>query len=79
MKDPLCGVEVPACWEEHLTRAELLDLLKICHRKFYFRPRFVARQLRALQSPQELKRLADGALSLVRLELTRTSSAEAPV
>ncbi len=79
MKDPLCGEKVPVCWEEHLTRAELLDLLKICHRKFYFRPRFVARQVKALQSPQELKRLVDGALSLVRLELTRTTSANAPV
>ena len=79
MKDPLCGEKVPVCWEEHLTRAELLELLKLCHRRFYFRPRFVARQLRQLQSPQELKRLADAAISLVKLEFTKTSSADAPV
>ncbi|MDP2309605.1 MAG: radical SAM protein [Pseudomonadota bacterium] len=79
MKDPLCGEKVPVCWEEHLTRAELLDLLKLCHRKFYFRPRFIARQLKQLQSPQEFKRLADAALSLVKLEFTRPQSAEAPV
>jgi anaerobic magnesium-protoporphyrin IX monomethyl ester cyclase len=79
MKDPLCGEKVPVCWEEHLSRAELLDLLKLCHRKFYFRPRFIARQVKNLQSPQEFKRLFDGAMSLVRLELTKTTSHEAPV
>ena len=79
MKDPLCGVKVPVCWEEHLTSAQLLELLKLCHRKFYFRPKFIARQVRNLQSPQELKRLVDGALSLVRLELTRPTQHEAPV
>lgn len=79
MKDPLCGEKVPVCWEEHLSRAELLELLKLCHRRFYFRPKFVMRQLRQLQSPQELKRLADAAVSLVKLELTKTSSADAPV
>jgi radical SAM superfamily enzyme YgiQ (UPF0313 family) len=79
MKDPLCGERVPVCWEEHLSREELLELLKLCHRKFYFRPRFVARQLKQLQSPQEFKRLFDAALSLVKLELTRPQSAEAPV
>ena len=26
MKDPLCGVEVPVCWEEHLDRAQILEL-----------------------------------------------------
>jgi len=78
MKDPLCGAEVPVCWEQHLSRAELLDLLKLCHRKFYFRPRFVARQLLSLESPQELKRLANGALSLVKLELLKAGEHEAP-
>lgn len=79
MKDPLCGEKVPVAWEEFLTKAELLELLKLCHRRFYFRPRFVARQLRQLQSPQELKRLFDGAMSLLRLERTRVGTHEAPV
>ena len=79
MKDPLCGVKVPVCWEEFLSKEELLEMLKLCHRTFYFRPRFILRQLRHLQSPQELKRLADGALSLVKLELTAPTSSEAPV
>ena len=79
MKDPLCGERVPVCWEEHLSREDLLEMLKLCHRRFYFRPRFIARQLRQLQSPQEFKRLADAAISLVKLEFTRPSSADAPV
>jgi anaerobic magnesium-protoporphyrin IX monomethyl ester cyclase len=79
MDDPLCGATVPVCWEEHLTRAELLDLLKICHRKFYFRPRFIGRQLLRLESRQELKRLANGALSLLKLEMLKPGMHEAPV
>ena len=79
MKDPLCGVEVPVCWEEHLSKAEILDLLKIAHRKFYMRPKFIARQLLSLQTGSELKRLAQGALSLVKLELLQSNSRTAPV
>ncbi|MCB9742379.1 MAG: cobalamin B12-binding domain-containing protein [Alphaproteobacteria bacterium] len=78
MKDPLCGVKVPVCWEEHLSAAELLDLLKICHRKFYFRPRFIARQMLNLESGSEFRRLASSAMQLVRLELTSAASHEAP-
>jgi radical SAM superfamily enzyme YgiQ (UPF0313 family) len=79
MKDPLCGVEVPVCWEEHLNRAEILELLKIAHRKFYMRPKFVARQVLGLETGAEFKRLAQGALSLVKLELLKASSRTAPV
>ena len=79
MKDPLCGVEVPVCWEEHLSRAEILGLLKIAHRKFYMRPKFVARQVLGLETGSELKRLAQGALSLVKLELLNSKSRTAPV
>jgi hypothetical protein len=79
MKDPLCGVEVPACWEEHLTKAQILDLLKIAHRKFYMRPRFVARSMATLASTAELKRLAQGGLSILKLELLNAKSRTAPV
>jgi radical SAM superfamily enzyme YgiQ (UPF0313 family) len=79
MKFPLSGVEVPAAWEEHLDQAQILDLLKIAHRKFYFRPKFVARQLAQLASIDELKRLAQGALSIVKLELLNAKSRTAPV
>jgi radical SAM superfamily enzyme YgiQ (UPF0313 family) len=79
MKDPLCGVQVPVCWEEHLSRDQILDLLKIAHRKFYMRPRFVARQVIGLQTGAELRRLARGALSLAKLELLDAKSRTAPV
>jgi len=79
MKDPLCGVKVPVCWEQYLSREDLLDLLKLCHRRFYLRPRFIARQLKNLQSGQELKRLMNAAVSMARLELTASNSHDAPV
>ncbi len=79
MKDPLCGVDVPVAWEEHLTREQILELLKIAHRRFYGRPRFLARQLLSLHSTAEFKRLAAGALSLVKLELLNARSRTAPV
>ena len=79
MKDPLCGVEVPACWEEHLSKAEILELLKLAHRKFYLRPRFVARQLAQLSTPDEFKRLTNGFLSIMKLELLNSKSRTAPV
>ena len=79
MTDPLCGEQVPVCWEEHLTKDELLDLLKICHRRFYFRPRFIARALSKLESRQEFKRLTSSAVSLLKMELLKPSSHEAPV
>tara|TARA_B100000530_G_scaffold306019_1_gene229818 strand:- start:460 stop:1203 length:744 start_codon:yes stop_codon:yes gene_type:complete len=79
MKDPLCGVEVPVCWEEHLSKAEILELLKIAHRRFYMRPKFIARQALGLSTGSELKRLAQGALSLLKLELLDSKSRTAPV
>lgn len=79
MKDPLCGVEVPACWEEHLNKDEILELLKVAHRKFYFRPKFVARTAANMASAEEFKRLAQGAMSIVKLELLNAASRTAPV
>lgn len=79
MKDPLCGAKVPVCWEQHLSREQLLEMLKLCHRRFYMRPRFIARQLKSLESVSELKRLVNGALSLLKLERTSSTSHEAPV
>lgn len=79
MKDPLCGVEVPVCWEEHLSREQILELLKISHRKFYMRPQFIARQVLGLETGAEFKRLFNGFLSLAKLELLNAKSRTAPV
>jgi hypothetical protein len=79
MRDPLSGVEVPACWEEHLSKEEILDLLKIAHRKFYLRPRFLVRQLLQLSTKEEFVRLTRGAISIAKLELLNSKSRTAPV
>ena len=63
----------------HLSRAEILELLKIAHRKFYMRPKFIARQVLGLSTASEFKRLTMGALSLAKLELLNTKSRTAPV
>ncbi|MFM7200831.1 MAG: B12-binding domain-containing radical SAM protein [Myxococcota bacterium] len=67
MREPLAGHKVPVAWEEHLSRDEILELLKVCHRKFYLRPKFIQRNL-APKTPWELKRLLGGALSLLKIE-----------
>lgn len=79
MRDPLCGVEVPACWEEHLSSDQILELLKIAHRRFYLRPRFIMRQVANLASVEEFKRLTGGAMSILKLELLNAKSRTAPV
>jgi radical SAM superfamily enzyme YgiQ (UPF0313 family) len=79
MRDPLCGQEVPAAWEEHLSREQILQLLKVAHRRFYLRPQVAARAVAGLASVEELRRLSRGALSLVKLELLRSGSRTAPV
>ena len=58
---------------------EILELLKIAHRKFYMRPKFIARQVLGLSTTSELKRLTMGALSLAKLELLNAKSRTAPV
>ncbi len=79
MKDPLSGTPVPAAWNEHLSNEEILQLLKVSHRKFYYRPRVVGRALLGLQSRQEVERMARGAWSLVKMERLSAKSHNAPV
>lgn len=78
MTDPLSGVEVPICWEEHLKKDEILDLLKECQRRFYFRPKFVLRN-GIPHSYGEFKRLAGGFMSLVKTEMLTTRTPGSPV
>ena len=73
MRDPLCGEKVPVCWEEHLSKDELLDLLKICHRRFYFEPNLLLILFKIKKLAAELKRLSSSALSLLRMELLSTT------
>ena len=49
---------VPPHWGEHLTKAELQELLVQGYHRFYLRPRYIARRLAKLRSFDELKRKA---------------------
>lgn len=72
MREPLAGHQIPVAWEEHLSKAEILGLLKECHRRFYMRPRFIRRNLRP-KTPWELQRLLSGAVSLLKIEGLKVS------
>ena len=49
---------VPPHWGEHLTKAELQQLLVQGYHRFYLRPRYVIRRIAKLRSMDELKRKA---------------------
>jgi len=78
MRDPLGGYQVPVAWEEHLSKDEILNLLKVCHRKFYFRPTFLRRNLMP-KTPFDFIRKASGLRSLFRIERLRSDQHAAPV
>ncbi len=78
MLDPLGGHEVPLVWEEHLSKEELLDLLKIAHRRFYFRPSWLLRN-GFPSTPWEFLRYLGGFKSILKMELLRPGQHEAPV
>jgi anaerobic magnesium-protoporphyrin IX monomethyl ester cyclase len=52
-------------WDQHFTRDELRDLLGLAYRSFYWRPSFVAGQLRQLRDPRDLLRKAKAGLRLL--------------
>lgn len=51
--DPSKGVTT-RYWEKELTKPELLVLLNIAYKKFYFRPRYIFKKLLGVKSPREL-------------------------
>jgi radical SAM superfamily enzyme YgiQ (UPF0313 family) len=48
-KHPHIGF-VPAIWEEHMTREELVGMLRKGYKEFYLRPAYIIKRLRALKS-----------------------------
>ena len=52
-------------WDEHFTRAELRELLNTAYRRFYWRPRFVARNLLQIRNLSDFKRKATAGLRLL--------------
>ncbi len=59
---------VEPIWEEHLSRAELSQLLKQCYRRFYFRPLSILRKLLRVRRFGELALFAKGALTLLGIK-----------
>lgn len=59
---------VEPIWEEHLSRAELSQLLKLCYRRFYFRPLPILRKLLRVRRASELALFARGALTLLGIK-----------
>lgn len=52
-------------WDEHFTRDELRDLLHYAYRRFYWRPRFVVRNVFQIRNIADLKRKATAGLRLL--------------
>jgi radical SAM superfamily enzyme YgiQ (UPF0313 family) len=52
-------------WDEYFTREELRDMLDMAYRRFYLRPKFVARNLRQIRNPTDFKRKATAGLRLL--------------
>lgn len=69
IKNPTINNNLPTAWEEHFSKDELLQFLKIAHRRFYYRPKIFLGALSDIHSFVELKRLFLGGLSLLKLEL----------
>ena len=45
-------------WDEHFSRAELRELLDVAYKRFYWRPKFVVRNITQIQSPKDFMRKA---------------------
>ncbi len=52
-------------WDEYFTREELRQLLDLAYRRFYWRPRFVARNLLQIRNLTDFKRKATAGLRLL--------------
>lgn len=54
-------------WEEYFTRDELLLLQKICYKKFYFRPKYILKNLLSTESLFELRSKVKAAYKIFEL------------
>jgi len=71
MKNPTKEHDLPTAWEEHLSKAELLDIFKIVNRKFYFSAKVLIKTLFSIRSFSEVRRIFLGGISLIRMEFLR--------
>ncbi len=63
---PVANFKIPQLIEDHLSKRELLGLRDEAIRRFYFRPKVIARELMGIRSADELKRKSRMGLSLLR-------------
>lgn len=52
-------------WDEYFTRAELREMLELAYRRFYWRPKFIARNVTQIRSPQDFLRKATAGLRML--------------
>ncbi len=52
-------------WDEHFSRAELREMLDLAYRRFYWRPKFVVRNITQIQSPKDFMRKATAGLRML--------------
>jgi len=64
VRNPRPNASIPI-WEEYLSRGELSELLKLCYRKFYFRPGRILHQLRSIRSFSQFKSRVRGAMTIL--------------
>jgi len=65
--DPIPNFVEPI-WEEHLSRKELSELLRLCYKRFYFRPIPILRKLLRIRHLKEFLLFARGALTLLGIK-----------
>lgn len=65
-KNPEPNFVVPYFWEEFLNKAQLLSIRDEATRSFYFRPRYVLKQLRRTRSFGEIRRKGSMAFGLLQ-------------
>jgi radical SAM superfamily enzyme YgiQ (UPF0313 family) len=56
---------VEPIWDKNLSRQELSELLRLCYKRFYFRPVPILRKLLRVRRMAELKLFAKGAMTLL--------------
>jgi radical SAM superfamily enzyme YgiQ (UPF0313 family) len=64
IRNPRSDFQAPL-WDEHFTKEQLRSMLTQAWRSFYWRPRFVARQIRQIDNPREVLRKAKAGLRLL--------------
>ena len=63
--NPLQGFQSPV-WTQHFTKEELMRITSAAYRAFYMRPSFLLKQLKKINSIEQLKTMLRGAIGMMR-------------